>query len=295
MKSLITLLLFLFALTAGAGELKILTWNVYMIPKPIKWSYQPERTIEITKQIAKSDYDIVFLQEAFMGDFRKKLYRSVSKKFPYAHYLGINGAVPLVGSGVFVLSKYPYKVLENIHFRDCSGGDCFSAKGATFIEVTLPGDEKLQFGVTHMQAGSGAEKEAVRLSQLMQIRGSFQRIKTSGIPQFLVGDVNVDYNNNRPEFDRLTSLLQMKTDRLIGDLQHTGGFPTVCYNKTINANKWIDHILVSQESRNVRVTRSVRAFSGRINGRECPLSDHHSVEATIRTRNLVSPLKLAAE
>lgn len=265
-----------------AGELKLLSWNVYMIPKPVKWSLQVERTDEIAKELLKGQYDIIFLQEAFIEDFRKKILQTIGSIYPYTHYLGIEKFYQLAGSGVFILSKYPYKLLKNIHYHQCLGADCFSAKGASLIELAHPSGLKLQMAATHMQAGRNPENQEVRRTQLQQIKNLFRQFKSPGVPQLLVGDLNVDAFN-KVEFNQMTSLLQMGTSALSGELDYTGGFIPDCYKKsTTGARRWIDHVLLEVPSPEVEIIRQARSLKALIKGELCSLSDHYAVEALVK-------------
>lgn len=291
MKLVLAFSLLVCSFLAQAKELKVLSWNVYMVPQPAKFTHQGKRSEEIARQLSQLDYDILLFQEAFDGGFRKKMEKALGDTYPHSHYLKKRGLLPLVGSGLFVMSKHPYKVLENIYFNDCKAGDCHAKKGASFIEVELPGKKLMQFGLTHLQSGRAEKKQEVRQKQLKQIKEALQRIQKPGVPQFLAGDLNIDYNNSEAqEFALMTDLLEMNTAPLSGDLDYTGGFPIECYSRESSDYKWIDHMLIDNRTRDLSIELQAREFHGPIKDKMCPLSDHHALEAIIQLPQEVSDL-----
>ena len=67
-------------------QLKILSWNIKMLPTPYGWLLQrQERADNIIQFIKELDlYDIIFFQEAFSGSIRRKIYSELESIYPYA-------------------------------------------------------------------------------------------------------------------------------------------------------------------------------------------------------------------
>lgn len=269
-----------FSCQLKAEELKVLTWNVFMLPKPIKFSHQNERTSFIVDHIAKSDYDVVFLQEAFMGSFHRKLRQKTSDVFPFQYYLGKKLISPTIfGSGVYVLSKYPIVETKRTYFKNCAVADCFASKGALFVTIQLPSGKKINFISTHMQAGQFPKRSRIRMKQLHQIRELIDQHHADEIPIVLLGDMNIDAKHE--DFSKALEMLDMESLPLEGDLDVTSGFPTVCYKTILDGTKWVDHILTGK-SQAIRVTdKKALALTRDIQNRQCPLSDHHAVQAVL--------------
>lgn len=79
-----------------------------MLPKPIKNSKQKQRSHAIADLLLKSDYDIIFLQEAFSPYFRRIVKNAIEVKYPYYKRLKKKfGLYPIMGQGhVFDCQMY---------------------------------------------------------------------------------------------------------------------------------------------------------------------------------------------
>ncbi len=267
------LLLLAMTLPAGAADLKVLSWNTFMLPKPIKFSNQEIRTQVISYAIEGEDYDFVFFQEAFMSSFRDYVGKKLKSEFPHQYYLKNNGFIyPFFGSGVFVLGKHPFKVLDKVYYKKCGKADCFASKGAVMIETKLPSGKVVQFAVTHLQA---IEKlGSVRLSQMSQVKGMMAKHKKAGIPQFFIGDLNIDAKEE--EFHKGLDLMGMKQTELVGPIGHTNVID--CYKKPDHEEEWIDHMWVDRDTVLKDSSIQVRKVDYEHKGKVCMASDHHAIE-----------------
>ncbi len=281
MKILLVFFLMLSSLSF-AQEIKVLSWNVFMLPRPIKFSLQAERTPLIISEMLKSNADIIFLQEAFQNKFQKEVLKKTKQQYPHQFYLGReSGSFTVYGSGVYLLSRYPFKILNKVYFDDCTGADCFASKGTFLAEFTIPDGPKIQFAPTHMQAGG--KNSAIRLKQLSDINSILSINAQNGVPQILIGDLNIDALEG-DEFKTALDFMHMNSTPLEGEPGYTNGFPTICYTKPGDDHKeLIDHIWLKPLISTAKVYhQKVRPFSGKLDGKECPLSDHYAVEAIIK-------------
>ena len=262
-------------LPAQAADLKVLSWNAFMLPKPLKFSNQEIRTQVISYAIEGEDYDFVFFQEAFMSSFRKHVGKKLQSEFPHQYYLKNNAFIyPFFGSGVFVLGKHPFKVLDKVYYKKCGKADCFASKGAVMIESKLPGGKTVQFAVTHLQA---VEKlGSVRLSQMNQVKGMMEKYKKAGVPQFLIGDLNIDAKEE--EFRKGLDLMGMKETELTGPIEHTNVID--CYKKPDHEKEWIDHMWVDRSTSLKDSSIAVRVVDYEHKGKVCMASDHHAIEGS---------------
>lgn len=276
MTKFITLLLLLFPLAIQAETLKVLSWNVFMLPKPIKQSLQSTRKKIIAQELKRTDHDIYFLQEAFMGSFRSEVMSALKKTHPYQKHLNKWRGSPFFSSGLHVVSRYPIKTIDWTYYRNCAEADCFSAKGILLLEVTLPSGRKVQVANTHLQAGE--KYGEIRRLQMDDVRRIFDRYEDPKIPQVLLGDLNIA--NTEPDFLWSLELLGFKPLPLVGPIRTTSSRVNSCY-KTGRTPDWVDHIW----HRNLRTTRStnlrVRNFEFKYGEKTCPLSDHHAVESEL--------------
>lgn len=276
-----TRLIFILLLTiphfASAESLKVLSWNVFMLPKPIKQSLQSTRLKIIPQELKKSQHDIYFLQEAFMGSFRSEAARVLKKTHPYQIHLNKWRGFPFFSSGLQVISRYPIKAIDWIYFRNCAEADCFSTKGVLLVEVTLPSGKKVQVATTHLQA----EKKygEIRRLQMDDVRRIMDRYEDPKIPQLLIGDLNI--RDTDPEFAWSLDLLGLKPLHLVGPIDYTSGLANPCY-KAGTTKKWVDHIWYRGLRTNRSTNLKVKVFEFQRGENTCPLSDHHAVETEFR-------------
>lgn len=266
-------LLMAIVIPAQAADLRVLSWNTYMLPKPIKMSNQELRTKVIAKALLGEDYEFVFMQEAFMGSFRDYVGKALKSKYPYQYYLGNNKIIyPFFGSGVFVMGKYPFKVLDKVYFKECGAADCWASKGSVLIESKLPSGKTVQFATTHLQAKE--KLGLVRLNQLGRIKAMLEKHKKPDVPQLLIGDLNIDAKEK--EFRPAQDLLQMDAAELAGPINHTNVID--CYKKPDAEKEWIDHMWVARDSGiKDSVIQSVE-FTYEYKGKTCQAADHYAIE-----------------
>ena len=291
-------LLFLLPTLAGADELKLMTWNVYMLPKPIKNSHQKTRTHAIAENLLNSDYDVIFLQEAFSGYFRRTLKEKLRAKYPYYHKTKKKfGIYPFMGPGLVAFSRYPMKKVDHVYYKDCTGPDCYASKAVQLVEITLPSGKTLQVANTHLQAGQSQEKQDIRKSQLNQIREFLLENKKSGTPQLLVGDLNIDAMKGE-EFAVSLNTLAMKVGFDEAEIEpdkpirerlanfFTAGFLANCLKEDEDHNpKLLDHVLyIDYDKRLTFKHDEVANPEFILKGKSCPLSDHKPRVVTLQLR-----------
>lgn len=259
------------AITLSA-DVRVLSWNVYMLPSPIKNSLQHSRDIAIPELLKDSDYDIMFFQEAFTYKFRQSMIKRLSDKYPHNYYLKGSKFISAFGSGVFVMSKHPFTVLDKITYKACSGADCYANKGTAIVELELPSGKMVHFAPTHLNASR--DKAEVRNQQLKQVRELFARTAKRGVPQVFLGDLNIAAGH--PEFHESLETLNMAATPLIGEHQTTSGRVNECFKTTKNSH-WLDHMWVNADKFNVNSTIEVIPTEFEAKGKTCPLSDHHAI------------------
>lgn len=249
--------------------------NVYMLPKPIKWTYQPERTEALLEQLKKINYDVIVFQEAFLKTFRDSASEKMKDQYPYFFYLDKpHFFSSLLGSGLLVLSRKPMKVLGTVYFKDCSRFDCFAAKGAILVQIAVNQNTSAQLAITHLQAGNNSAE--IRTQQLMQIRDLLSQHKQDGVVQLLAGDINIDFSNG--EFEKALSTMKMVYAPLDGEIKTTNARSNNCYD-TPTRKLWIDHLWANDISKIKNWSIQVVDLNFQLNKKICPLSDHHAIEA----------------
>ena len=262
--------------------LQLLTWNVYMLPFPIKISRQTDRSVEIAKQMEKSTYDFVIFQEAFADYFVEDVTRALRSKMPYIYHLKKGpGITKFFNAGLLMFSRYPFKVLGEKYFENCAIADCFASKGVVLVELTVE-EKKVQLAVTHMQASSEPKMRVIRGQQLEVIKSLLKTHEKAGIPQLLLGDLNID-GLGHDEYPEALAHMQMKALPLIGERSSSVATETDCFGLD-NSTKLqrLDHIWIRQGvTLHNDSNQKIYPIKGIINKRPCDLSDHLPVTATL--------------
>ena len=278
------LLLCLLPLNLFSEELKVLTWNTFLLPPPWNISKQIQRTEAMKEILPSFDQDVMFFQEAFFDKERNQLIQELKTTHPFI-------AVPKKGhklkqiqdSGLFITSIYPLKIIDQVIFNDCAKADCFSSKSAILVEVTLSSGKRVQMLDTHLQAWDGKKIQVIRRKQLEQIKKMMSKYREPNIPQFLVGDLNMD-GNSGTEYKNSLLFMNMTSTSLDGPIQITNGFSTKgCFKNPGGGMEWIDHAWLKKNGSDAQIT-SLKVFPifGQIDEKICPLSDHYALAATIR-------------
>lgn len=280
------LILLMLPLSVFSQELKVLTWNTYLIPPPWNITKQADRAELMAEVLPTMDHDVMFFQETFYDKKRNDLIKALKKTHPFV-------AIPKKGkklkqiqdSGLFVASKHPMEVLDQVIFKNCIKADCMSSKSAILVEITLPSGKKAQMINTHMQAWDGAKAVEIRKKQFQQIKDMMAKHAKPGVPQILVGDLNVDGKDTNPEYKSSLDLLEMESAPLTGDVKSSNGFSTEgCFKKPgENKSEWLDHFWLKKNGGTAAVeSRRVVPMRAELNDCDCPLSDHYAVEAIVK-------------
>lgn len=64
-------------------SLKMLSWNIYMLPPMLKFTGKKKRSIHIANQLLTTDYDLIVFQEAFHRGARRRMVKRMQTDYPY--------------------------------------------------------------------------------------------------------------------------------------------------------------------------------------------------------------------
>ena len=100
------------------NQLKILSWNIKMLPAPYGWFLKPYKRAEnIIQSLKESDeYDIIFFQEAFSGSIRNKIYKTIQNIYPYQIEPIERKVFFKNNSGLWAISRFPISLIDEISF-----------------------------------------------------------------------------------------------------------------------------------------------------------------------------------
>jgi len=263
-------------------SLKLLSWNIYMLPPVVKFTGKRKRAKAIGDTLAQSNYDVLVLQEAFHAGARRKIHSRLKKAFPYRvgpayrNFFSIKAS-----SGVWILSRYPIKEMGKTKFKHKWGIDNkLARKGALMVEVDKNG-QLFQIIGTHLNAGGPLD---LRAGQLRQIRQDLiEPYHTPGVPLIIAGDFNIDKEEPHG-LDSMMAILEVEDYEFDGEFKYT--FDHSLNDLADGSTKGvIDYVYFRPEKLKVRQTRRfIPLFEKKWSSKHKSLADHNPVELLLYYR-----------
>jgi sphingomyelin phosphodiesterase len=287
------LLLFLFctgAFVHGAAlpkpattskPLRILSWNIYMLPRFIKNTGKRTRAEVIAEQLKASEYQVLVFQEAFLSDARRIIRKHLQDAFPYEYGPANNDGGFKTSSGIWVLSKLKLRQLEEIKFTKCFGfADCFARKGALLLEGEHEG-QRFQVLGTHLQS---IGPQAIRQAQYRDMRAMLDRHQESGVPQIVCGDMNTS-KSKRADYEDMLAALDVEDGPLDMEVEGTEEVYPNDMRAWGNEGKFevIDYVFYRSNSKAAKqVSRKLFSIRKKWSRKHHDLSDHFAVDCSIQ-------------
>jgi len=260
--------------------LKILSWNIYMLPY-IGWMNNNTKRAEVIAMILKNEnYDILVFQEAFDSSCRNRILKHLFYDYPF-QYGPVNSERNYfeTNSGLWVLSKIPLKIVQSIEFEEEKSFDAISRKGAVLFQGKY-NENDFQLLATHLQADVF---NYVRKSQEKQlVTQLLHPYAKKGIPQIICGDMNTSSKDLQ---DYYYMIFTCKCENSLYFSTHA-----VSYNELENklaAKKTprprsLDYILLRKTEGFITIKRRLRVFKGLEISGLFDLSDHYAIEAEVQ-------------
>ena len=265
------------------SDLKILSWNIYMLPALVPMPGRMERANAIGDTLPKSDYDIIVFQEAFHKKALDVLRKKLAASFPYM-YGPFNEPkrIDRINSGVWIVSKIPLKLLNTVQFPPGRGTDFFSQKGAALLEGTLPNGKTFQILGTHMQSEFYPE---IRKQQFdMMYRELLSVNKKEGVPQIICGDMNTE-TLIKEEYCNMLECLDAENGQLEGVQKETydGSKNELITGSWKKHRTTFDYILLRHNGAKIlRSERKVSVLKKHLRHGKKDLSDHYGVVCEVK-------------
>jgi len=258
------------------SELKILSWNIYMLPYISLINDNDQRAKIIAEKLVNSDYKIIVFQEAFSSKCRRVIAEKLFESYPYQYGPANRNRFPFkTSSGLWVLSKFPLTKKNEIQFSICKGFDAVARKGAVIFEGCYNGS-KFQLLATHLQAENS---HLLRKRQCSEIKEHLlDPYYNKDIPQFICGDFNIDMDDTH-NYRQMLSTLDASNGEISGNTKVT--YDELNNNLAYNPNgrkRVIDYVLVRNEGLIDKIERKVQTFFTNNKGNESYLSDHYAME-----------------
>lgn len=266
-------------LNIESQSLKILSWNIYMLPYISLFNGNADRAKVIADKLQHSDYQIIVFQEAFSSKCRNILSKRLAREYPFQYGPANKCLMPFrTSSGLWVVSKIPLTQLDRIKFSTSQGFDIIARKGAVLFQGEFHG-AKFQLLTTHLQAD---HSDHVREKQCAEIKEHLlNQYFNPNIPQLICGDFNIDMDD-QVNYQLMLQTLEAKNGEISGDNKFT--YDEI--NNTLVRNAFgkmrvIDYILVRNDRWIHHIERKVQTFYTRIGLKPSNLSDHYAMEANI--------------
>ena len=252
------------------NQLKILSWNIKMLPAPYGlFLNRHERTDDIIQILQESSsYDVIFFQEAFSGSIRRKIYSALRNVYPYEISPDDQTAFYKINSGLWVISRLPITLKSHISFTQLMGWDKLASKGAKLFSA-IKDNQEFHLINTHMQSDYESDYSDIRSSQYMEInKNLILPYKKSETPLILCGDLNT---SNPGKLQNALQHLKLINGPLGGNLQHS----IVGRGKEL-----MDYILVqTKQSKFKSIKRRIIDFPNNLKEKKYNVSDHYPIEA----------------
>ncbi|HRI79908.1 MAG TPA: endonuclease/exonuclease/phosphatase family protein, partial [Cyclobacteriaceae bacterium] len=230
---LLIISVFIAAFSHAQDSLKILTWNIQMLPSIVKGGGKAKRSEAIVNQLNARNYDVIVFQEIFNKRSRKIITRGLLENYPHRTPVLNRKTLALKSNGgVMIFSKHPIREMHEIRYSKRTGYDRLARKGALLAEIEYK-HNTIQVAGTHLQAFGAQE---IMYSQYKQLIDELLKPHTKkGVPQFVCGDFNTlksippelpttitqEFINRLPRYPIMLHTLDAHDGDLAGDQQFT--------------------------------------------------------------------------
>lgn len=272
--------------TVFSKDIRILTWNIFMVPPLIFKSCQTERATLITEYVQNLNPDIIVFDEAFMKSTRTIIYQKLKEIYTFQSDLTKRGFFK-TNSGVWIFSKYPISKQAFLTYKKKQGSDVFAKKGATFLEINI-NDKKIQIVGSHTQSLN--KNFTTRANQFQQLKTQMlDTYFSDSIPQFIIGDLNCDFYDTT-EYKNMLHILQTLPVSFVGEKHSWNGLENDLAHKfSQHTLETLDYILLRKQHQklaNIISTEILKPYSDSCycNKNFHYLSDHHPVISNIKLK-----------
>jgi sphingomyelin phosphodiesterase len=266
-------------------ELKILSWNIYMLPHLDFKNSNKLRAEAIAKELNRSDYSIIVFQEAFDKNARKIIREILQESFPF-FYGPVNNSSwysTQTSSGLWIVSRIPLSEIHSIRFGNASGFDRFANKGAILLEGEWL-KQAFQIVATHIQ--SDDYRWEIREQQIRDIYNKLlMPYSKEGIPQIICGDFNTDQAETA-HYNSMLTVMGAEDGNLTGIEKYSFSSVDNEITKGLNEKpRLIDYILLRNSHAIESISRKIAVIKNNWGLNYRSLSDHNAIEATIAFSN----------
>ncbi|MCH2158991.1 MAG: sphingomyelin phosphodiesterase [Oleiphilaceae bacterium] len=229
---------------ANANSFNVLTYNIWGLLPGITAENTYDRFHSIAHMVVPG-YDAIVFQEAHDLASSNYFRDHIKGEYPYLTEIPFELGRILNG-GIFIASKWPIEVEDNIVYQACIGEDCLASKGAVYAKINKLGKTYNLFG-THVRAYTTPEDIANRFEHLAELK-AFKDSKhiPANEPVIYAGDFNVDKVNFPQERDDLMVVLDATEPTALEDYPYSYGGSINVYADD-QYDEYLDYVLYSNE------------------------------------------------
>jgi len=271
-------------------ELRILSWNIYMLPHLFIRTGQLKRAKEIVESLKNEDVDVIVFEEAFDRSSRNIIRNGLKNYFPYESGNPAKQNIFKANSGVWIISKIPIEVMKQIFFKNCKGPDRLASKGALLIQAKK---NKFCFQLigTHLQSDL-RNKDVTNIRKIQYKKISEDLVETfaqKNIPQFVVGDMNT-IKSDSLIFNQMLGTFNVKQCVFVGKYLYSYDcLKNDFIYKSKSSPQLIDYVFYNKRNlRKFEGKTSIKIFKKQWDSKHSDLSDHFAVLASFHIPKLAS-------
>ncbi len=259
-------------------ELKILSWNIYMLPYLSLFNGNKKRAEQIGEKLYNSEYQIIVFQEAFSSVCRGIISKKLRKNYPYQYGPANKKHAPFrTNSGLWIASKIPLEQLDEITFSISKGYDAVAKKGAAIFSGKYNGAD-FQLITTHLQA---EEVHEIRHKQITEMRENLlNKYNSPFVPQIICGDFNIE-NDDLHNYHSMLTILDATNGEISGDKTTYDEINNTLSQMRTGKRKTIDYVLIRNSRWVKKIERKVNTFFENNTKYTGNLSDHYAIEAEV--------------
>jgi len=265
------------------GKIKVITWNIYMLPHYWVHTGQLKRAKQIAEIMKTQDADVIVFEEAWDKKSRDIIREGLRDSFPYESGAPRKSVWYKSNCGVWIVSKVKIDVVKQIFYKEAKGSDRLASKGAILVEGEKNGF-CFQLVGTHMQSdlNSGKNVQPIRDKQYAELRQELlEPYAKENIPQIVAGDFNT-IRADSSSYKSLVSSLNLTQCALQGERKFSYDYANNDFIlNTPGAPQLIDYIFYSKaQMQQLTGTMQIIVFRKRWDMMHKDLSDHFAVAGT---------------
>ena len=255
--------------------IKIASWNIQMLPSiyapfsKLVRKKQKIRCPKIVQYLNASEFDIVILQEVFDKKREKELLAGLSTRYPYILNPIKEGFNLKLSSGIMILSRYPFELIEHIIFNVSKKSDRGAQKGCSLLQINL-NNKQLMIAGTHLDSKN--EKSRTLQYELTKEKIISPYIKDS-IPFFLGGDFNT--NMSSEGYEKMISTFGLENHHLEDERPYT--FDEFNSWNPKGYKSWIDFIFYQKNDKVKIIDQYILRPKMQYEKSSIDLADHYQI------------------